>query len=356
MAHNINTYIGRQAAWHKLGTVTGKYQTTDELLSDPGFQYVVFKSQLRDGLGRPVDAWGTFRWNLADKVQGRKDAATFLGVVGEDYAVMQHDEGFKSIEALMNTAGNAFYETAGVLGAGEKVWALADLGLAAKVGDDVQKGYLLFSTGHDGSMAHSYRVCMTRVVCQNTLNAALSEKTKASLTIRHTKNAMNRLTDAREALSLLSHDVVRIEDKLNYLAGRKMNRESMTAIMDRLFPKAKNTEGEAKETTRRANILADVLKIYELNDGNAFPEQRGTAYNLLNAITNYVDHERSTKDDGRAESALFGSGDTLKSKAMEVIYEGAKTLETVPQRFSVHYSGESTGSSVLDDVLAQTVA
>ena len=41
MPANIQTYIGRQAAWHALGTVTGKYQTTDELLTDPGFQYLV---------------------------------------------------------------------------------------------------------------------------------------------------------------------------------------------------------------------------------------------------------------------------------------------------------------------------
>ena len=190
--HNIETYIGRQSAWHKLGTVTGKYQTTDELLADPGFQYIVFKSQLHDGLGRLVDAFGTFRWNLADKLAGDKDAATFLGTVGQDYAVMQHDEGFKTIDAVMRTADGAHYETAGVLGKGEKVWALADLGFAVKVGDDVQNGYLLFSTGHDGSMSHSYRLCLTRVVCQNTLGAALSEKTKAALTIRHTKNANNR--------------------------------------------------------------------------------------------------------------------------------------------------------------------
>jgi hypothetical protein len=132
--HNINTYIGRAAAWHALGTVTGKYQTTDELLADPGFQYVVFKSQLHDGLGRPVDAWGTFRWNLADKLVGRKEAAQFLGAVGKDYAVIQHDEGFKSIDAVMRTADGAHYETAGVLGNGERVWALADLGFAPSRG------------------------------------------------------------------------------------------------------------------------------------------------------------------------------------------------------------------------------
>ena len=324
MAHNINTYVGRQAAWHKLGTVTAKYQTTDDLLNDAGFQFVVFKSQLRDGLGRPVDAYGTFRWNLADKVAGRKDADTFLGTVGKDYAVIQHDEGFKSIDALMRTVDGAHYETAGVLGEGERVWALADLGLTAKVGDDVQRGYLLFSTGHDGSMAHSYRMCMTRVVCENTLLAGLSERTKGSLSIRHTKHANTRLIDARAALDAMGEDVRSMEDKLNFLAGRKVTREALTTVMDRLFPKV-----EGKETTRRSNILGDILKIYELNDGNAFPEQRGTAYNLLNAITNYTDHERSSKEDGRAESAMFGSGDALKSKAMEVIYQTARTCDPI---------------------------
>jgi phage/plasmid-like protein (TIGR03299 family) len=350
MAHNINTYIGRQAAWNTLGTVTGKYQTTEELLRDPGFQFVVFKSQLRDGLGRPVDAYGTFRWNLADKLAGNKEAAQFLGAVGKDYAVLQHDEGFKSIDAVMRTADGAHYETAGVLGNGERVWALADLGFAAKVGEDTQKGYLLFSTGHDGSMAHSYRLCFTRVVCQNTLGAALSEKTKAALTIRHTKNAMGRLIDARAALEAMGDDVVRIEDRLNFLAGRKMNRETLAVIFDRLFPKRE----EAKIQTRRENILSDVLKIYEVNDGNAFPEQRGTAYNLLNAITNYTDHERSSKEDGRAESAMFGSGDSLKSKAFEVIYEASKALPQVATRFTVRTDGLSTGSGILDSVLGVT--
>lgn len=356
MSHNINTYIGRQAAWHKLGTVTGKYQTTDELLADPGLQYVVFKSQLKDGLGRNVDAWGTFRWDLKDKLAGRKDAALFLGTVGKDYAVIQHDEGFKTIDSLMRTADGAHYETAGVLGNGERVWALADLGFTAKVGDDVQQGYLLFSTGHDGSMSHSYRLVFTRVVCQNTLGAALSEKTRAALTVRHTKNASDRLKDTRSALDSIGADVVRIEDRLNYLAGKRMNREALGSIMDRLFPKRKDAEGDSRETTRRTNIIADILKIYELNDGNAFPEQRGTSYNLLNAITNYTDHERGTRGNDTGESAMFGSGDALKGRAMEIIYEYSKNLESVPRPMQFSAGQGSTGSSLLDSVVGATVA
>lgn len=350
MSHNINTFRGREAAWHQLGTVTGRYETTDQLLTDPGFQYVVFKSQLHDGLGRPVDAWGAFRWDYKDKLAGNKDAAQFLGSIGKDRAIVQHGEGFKTVDALMNSADGAHYETAGVLGKGEVVWALADLGFTAKIGDDVQKGYLLFVTSHDSSYAHTYRVSMTRVVCQNTLNAALSERTRAKLTIRHTKNAQDRLIDARTAIVSLGDDVKRMEDKLNFLAGRKMNREALSSIMDRLFPKVRNDDGAARDTTRRTNIIADILKLYEINDGNAFPEQRGTSYALLNAVTDYTDHQRGS-DDSRAEVAMFGSGDTLKTKAFETIMESAKGLEAI-SRPSFYIGEGTTKSAILDDVLA----
>src|SRR5580692_7675953 len=122
MSHNINTYIGRTSAWHQLGTVTGHYMTWQEILQHGGLDFDVFKSQLHDGLGRKVPAWGTFRWNQSDKLAGIKDAATFLGVVGEDYKVINHASGFELVDALMATNDGAHYETAGVLGNGEVVW------------------------------------------------------------------------------------------------------------------------------------------------------------------------------------------------------------------------------------------
>ena len=90
MAHNINTYIGRQAAWHALGTVTGHYMTWKDILEHGGLDFDVFKSQLHDGRGLPVAAWGTFRWNQTDKLARDASKAQFLGVVGEDYKVINH--------------------------------------------------------------------------------------------------------------------------------------------------------------------------------------------------------------------------------------------------------------------------
>jgi phage/plasmid-like protein (TIGR03299 family) len=348
MAHNINTYIGRQSAWHALGTVTGKYQTWSEILAHGGLDFDVFKSQLRDGLGRPVEAYGTFRWNRADRMAGNKDAASFLGAVGKDYTVMPHSSGFGIVDALMGATDGAHYETAGVLGNGEVVWGLADLGLRINIGADETIPYLMFTTSHDGSYSYQFRLCHTRVVCQNTLNAALGERARASLKIRHTKSAMARVQDARATLESIGADVRTMEEKLKFLASRRMTRETVATIFDRLFPKRVKdgaTDGELVSQSRRENVLADILTRYDSADNGAFPEQRGTSYNLLNAITEHTDHARSSRGDGRAESALFGSGDRLKTSALNLILAESQQLPPIRQSIAVD-SFESIGLNV----------
>ena len=94
----------------------------------------------------------------------------------------------------------------------------------------------------------------------------------------------------------------------------------------------KNDDGVEESSTRRDNILASILAQYEYNDGDVFPEQRGTAYNLFNAVTNWTDHERSTKADGRAEAAVFGSGAALKSNALDLIIAEAENMPNILQR------------------------
>jgi hypothetical protein len=136
------------------------------------------------------------------------------------------------------------------------------------------------------------------------LSVALSERTRSKLTIRHTKGAQGKLDGVHEALSGIRADMLTVEEKLNFLAGRRVTRESMTAVLDRLFPKPKAEDGAEKDSSaRRNNVLGDILALYESNDQNAFPEQRGTAYGLLNAVTEYTDHARRVAR-GRRRSRL----------------------------------------------------
>ena len=166
--------------------------------------------------------------------------------------------------------------------------------------------------------------------CQNTLNVALGEKARAQFKVRHTSGAAARIQSAHEALKAFAGDVRTVEEKLRFLATRKLTRLAYENIVNRLFPvrtkQADTGEDVPVSATRRDNILSEIVTLYEDNDGGTFPKQAGTPYALLNAITNYTDHSRSSKGDGRAESALFGSGDKLKSSALKGILAESRTL------------------------------
>jgi len=356
MAHNLATVNGqvsmwmqgkKEDAWHLLGQRTDTAQTWESASDLAGLSYPVEKQQLFDGAGRPVEAWGIFRTDNMD----------MLGSVGSGYTPFQNRNAFKTVDILMEAENGAHYDSAGALGKGEVIWCSAKVPCDFEVvpGDRVNT-FLMFSTAHDGSRSSICKITATQVVCANTLQAALSNAGEF-FRVKHTKNAEERIMRAADLMKGVGNNVTALKEKLQKLAAVKMTRESMVSILDRLFPKPKN---EDACTTRRDNILADVLRLYESNNGNAFPTVRGSAYNLLNAVTEYTDHVRSAKGDNmtkaRATSAMFGSGATLKENALEIILEASNSL---PAMQTTRYlapapsspSNTGTGSSLLDSII-----
>jgi phage/plasmid-like protein (TIGR03299 family) len=263
----------------------------------------------------------------------------------------------------LQASGGAHYETAGVLGAGEVVWASARIPEAdMNVAGDKHETFLLASTSHDASQAFILKLTSVCVVCNNTLSAALASGGSFAK-VRHTTNANDRINAALDYLSFFKENAKDLESRLNVLAQRRLTRETYQEVMDRLFPASE--EGTSKTAyTRRENILQEIVFLYDLNNGNVNPSVRGTGYNLLNAITEYTDHIRGAKlsadkkaagytiDRARAESALFGNGDSFKKKALEVILE---TTAGLPTKKTLYASeGGSAGSSFLDSVVDST--
>jgi len=314
----------RQAAWHKLGQRTPDAQTWDQAMTLAGLDWRVIKRQLFGSMAensdnlQPVPAFGIFR---------DKDGA-YLGTVGDQYTPIQNRYAFDFVDSLLEAENGAHYESAGALGNGERIWCLARVPHVITVaGDDKSEVFLLFTTSHDGSMAATAKLSTVRVVCQNTLNQALSAN-GSMVRVKHTRDAERRLDHCKKLMQGVAQDAATLESKLNLLATRRMTKESMTAILDRLFPKPAD---EKANPTRRENLIADVLTCYESNDRNAFPQIRGTAYNLLNAITEHTDHLRGARitdsrksysvDQARAENAFVGTGDKLKQEALDVILQ-----------------------------------
>lgn len=323
MAHNIwidgkgieHAAYARVAAWHGLGTVVPHLMTAKETMDAAGLNWNVDKRQLSWN-NAPVDAYGIFRDTDNE----------MLGVVTDFYKPIQNAEGFKNLDLLIEAVGGAHYEAAGALGKGESVWALAKVPteLRIKGTDDKSDVYLLCATRHDGKGSMMTKIVTTRVVCQNTLDIALNEG-GAFFRIGHFGNVQNKMKDARKIMGDVIGSVKSLEEKMNLLARRKMTKATFVGVLDALFPPTE-TEKEAisaaaqAAATRREEKLAEIAGLFQSNDNGAFPELRGTAYNMLNAVTEYTDHFAGNENT-RGRSAMFGAGQQLKARALDTILE-----------------------------------
>ena len=257
------------------------------------------------------------------------------------------------LDSLVGSIDGAHYETMGTLDYGRVFWAQVDPNVKIRVGDDESDVLLTFHTSHDGSKKTAIFETIYREVCKNTFNAGWLNRLTAMLAFKHTKNVKARMADVTAQIGEIRNVAMSMQDKLTLLSQKRVTRESLDSIFDRLFPKTVQDNGTEVSSTRRDNILADVLKLYESNDNDAFPQFRGTGYNLLNAVTEYTDHYRTSHDGagGRAESATFGSGARLKDNALKIILEVTKDAPTMVAR-TYGASSQGIGSDVVSELLA----
>lgn len=374
MSHNIeynettgqySFFTVKQPAWHNLVKPIDKSLNRHDALLQMQADYRVYKEQLEIN-GKKIPAWGVFR-------DDKPIHDGFLSTVKKDYFPIQTEEAMELADQIIGNIDGAHYITGGVLGNGERVWALIELPKVVNIdGVDPHTSHLLVTTSHDGTGALIFKLVMTRVVCANTLTAGLMEN-GADFRIIHTKNAKKRMQQALAVIQSTFSTIDTVEEKLNTLSHRMLTKEKFIDILNRLFPPKvatdANTGEEVKVTTaQRQNLLTDIILLAEKNDDNFVPEHKGTAYNLFNAITNYSDHlrrVRTTDTDQslshrRAEVAMFGQGAAFKQELLEVMLEETVGSELRPYRNYVHRAidnGEAERAeranrrTLLDDIL-----
>jgi len=356
MAHNLMmvngkaAFFGTEAAWHKLGVVVEGAKNWEQAMNLALLNWQVDKINLIDPFTmQPIqDVFGIYKM----------DTKTLLGPVGAQYTPIQNKYAFDFVDALLEADSQAHYVSAGALGKGERIWCLAKINGESDITGtgDIHKHYLLFATSHDGSLAATCKLTTVRVVCNNTLTQAL--KLNGEYTrIKHTQSAEKKLEAARSFITGATVKIGDLETKLKELSKRIVDKESFKIVMKKLFGNWEDSKD--KSVVRIENKIADVARLYESNDKNQFPEIRGTAYNLLNAITEYTDHvsgvrqtsARSNMNEGqiRAENALFGTGAALKSEALEVIIEATKGAD---RKTDTMYIDQKPKNGAVDNILS----
>lgn len=326
MAHELETLANGQtafasarlSAWHQLGTVTDACMTAEEVMSKAWLGgWEVRKIAIQ---GIEITERGVTKVDCPDKYMTvRTNPATgqteYLGVVGEDYSVVQNEQVAETLNLLVDQSG-AHFETAGSMRKGRSVFVTMKLPTAMQIaGVDDMDLYLAATTSHDGTASLRLDATPVRIVCANT-QALAYRRSVSSYTFRHTSNVTSKIAEARQALGLMWKAFRDFETEAEKMINESLTMGEFEKIVAQVWPLADDASDTAKNNAKqRTNTLR-----YLIRDADTQKAIKGTRWAGYQAITEYIDHFAPAKTDlARATRALTGAGADLKARAFELL-------------------------------------
>jgi phage/plasmid-like protein (TIGR03299 family) len=309
----------RLSAWHRLGTVTDHTMKAEEIMA---------KAFLGDWGVRKIRIVGIDQADGRDvhipcddkRMTVRRNPVTgdteYLGIVGEDYGVVQNEQCAEILDRLVDEVGGAHFETAGSLRRGKSVFVTMKLPTTMEIaGVDRLDLYLIATTSHDGTAALRVDASPIRVVCANTQRAAFQQAV-GTYVFRHTSNVTAQISQAREALGLMWKYL----DTFQAAADRMINESLAMGEFEKVVADLWPVKDDAPEKTRNnAKERLGTLK-YLIREADTQAAIRGTRWAGYQGITEYLDHYQPAKDAAaRANRVLTGNVGDLKLRAFDLL-------------------------------------
>lgn len=365
MSHQIeNNQIAYKGAtpWHGLGFQVSETATGREMLEIAGLNWQV---QRRAIAMRPGD--GSRDRMLTAELEDfraivRSDTDQVFQVASNRYKPVQNQEIVDFFRDYCD-AGHARMETVGALRNGAVVWALARLNggtTQTLAGGDELRGYMLLATSHDGSLQTVGQPTQARVVCWNTLSAALGagKGQQTTFRMRHVRKFDGAVkAEAQKVMGMAIEQVSELNDAAGKLGKVRIDHEGRLEFVERVLANggsvldavvADSTEAAGQDQGQPGNSLLDsviashsrqsieareerlgkvgraVLEAIVNSPGAGMESARDTLWGALNGVTYYADHKAPARSDSnRLYSAWFDKGAGLKERAMTVALEMA---------------------------------
>ena len=336
MAHQLEqmAYVGA-TPWHGLGNQLTQNQPIEVWAQQAGMDWRIESSNV-SYMAQNERGQSIIMPYEEQRVLYRSDTHAPLSVVSQRYQEVQPKEILHFYKDLTEQSGFEL-ETAGVLKGGKKFWALAKTGqTSALKGNDVSNGYILLATACDGTLATTAQFTSIRVVCNNTLAIALKGQSSSAGVV---KVPHSTKFDAEKIKQQLGISVRAWEDhmyEMKQLSQRKVTQQEAAAYFDAVFNNTslsiadqddsiiqfyRNVASQADSTKTEPNgrAMSKVMTMFNGHGrGAELSSAKDTAYGLLCAITEFVDHERrAMSTDHRLDSAWFGAGAALKQRGLE---------------------------------------
>jgi phage/plasmid-like protein (TIGR03299 family) len=251
----------------------------------------------------------------------RSDNGEVINVANSSYEVYGNREAAELVELLLDstvTSGGVKFETGGSLKGGRLIWYLARLNSPVEVKGDSSPiyPYLSVLNAHDGTAALRLLKHNIRIVCWNTWQAA--EKEGVMFAFRHTQSIRDRIDDIRKAVLetqdqaetwakyASEHLMVPIDDKqMDEFLELYVPMPPTGAISERVEANVRSTRGAIKKFYHSPSCASVA----------------GTAYGVLQATTEYLDHGRAYRTPDTYLSRTMLKPEPAKAKALSLLQE-----------------------------------
>jgi phage/plasmid-like protein (TIGR03299 family) len=252
----------------------------------------------------------------------RSDTLATLSYQRDSYNIIPNSAFGEIIQAILDVEPDLVkLETGGCLGGGRRVWMLARIDEPVPLPGDgsMTFPFLGLTSSHDGKASCAARLTTVRIVCGNTFSAAEAEgdRTGAVYSFSHRSDWKGRLGEAREALMYARTQTQEYVAAMTDLLGIKVTPEQEQLFLREFIPAPPDGLVSDRVAANIAEARAAVLGF--LNgptvEGTGI---RGTAYALVNAAGEYLDHARVARTwETRMNRSLLRA-EPLKAKAAQL--------------------------------------
>ena len=307
MAANVETmFYVRETPWHGLGTRVMEAPSSKEALGLAGLDWKVVQEPVYTQAEELIEGY---------KANVRDSDRKVLGVVTNRYRIIQNEEAFGFTDALLGKGVR--YETAGSLQGGRKVWLLARLPHEYIISGERISPYLVFSNAHDGSGAVRVALTPIRVVCNNTLNLALSTA-KRSWSMMHTGNVQEKLEEAKDTLFRAETYMDSLGKEFDELRKKKLTDKQVMDYIEILLPMEDNTTPQQRKNISR--LREDMGRRYF--DAPDLKTVGKNAYRFINAVSDFATHAEPLRKTANYKENIFSKtmeGNPLIDKAYQMV-------------------------------------
>ena len=236
-------------------------------------------------------------------------------MVTDRYKVVQNTEAFAFTDNLLGEGVK--YETAGSLQGGKKVWLLARLPREYIMYGERITPYLVFSNTHDGSGAVKVAITPVRIVCNNTLNLALSTANRC-FSIVHTGDIKGKIDEAKQTLFMADEYMEALGNEFERMRKNKITDQQVKDYIEMLLPMDQKA---SPVTMRNIKKLREDMRM-RYYDAPDLSNLGNNAYRFINAVSDFATHADPIRRSKNYNENLFMrtyEGNPMIDKAYQLL-------------------------------------